>query len=275
MAGNELAIKQLRSKRWKYEDRCKWLVFLLVLQFLIWWIQNPDFIPGISQWVAGVQEFFNGLLWPHNEAELETGSYRVYIYHIWTWIEELPIYPMLEAVVPRIVPVWLVVTVIQIAVVNIKIKKLKAPQKAPKKPKEQKAGKTANQTTKAFSGPMVGGIDENHCKEANKRFKLLQDSCQDPFREDRGLWISNIAPGANGKTPPDKIYPWNDFGVITLKFKDNTFRFQLYNDGARLITQSGNWVKLEKGRPLAISHKNEAGQQILDMTVTWLGGITK
>lgn len=275
MSDNVLALKKLRDKRWKYEDRCKWLVALLVLQFLIWWIQNPGFIPGISQWVMEIQKFFDDLLWPHDLAELETGSYRVYIYHIWTWIEELPIYPMLEIVIPRILPVWLIITIIQIVVVKIRIKNLKKPPKEPKKAKEAKPDKASSKNTNMLSGPMVSGVNENHCKEANKRLKALQDSCVNPFREDRGLWVSNIAPGANGKAPYDKIYSWNDFGVITLKFKETTFRFELYNNGARLITHTGEWVNLKKGVPLAICHQNEAGQQILDMTVTWLGGIVK
>ncbi len=285
----EKIIKEQKGKLQRYAQRRKNLCFFLLLQLLIFWICNPEFIPGLSQWVAGIKDFFEELLWPRDMAELDTGTYRAYIYLFWIWLEDMAIYPLLSWAAPRIVPVWLMVTDFQSCIARARIHKASKPPKEkkqrqpkppkpPKQPKPPKARKESKGTI-LRGGPKVSGMYTFNSLNAEKRFEQLRESCQ-PLQEytgvlktDQGLWVSNLGRGADGKTLPDRIYPWDEHGKIEIRHKDNVLCFTLYADGPHLHVLGNDTVCLQKGVPLTITHNNEAGNEIVDMTITWLGGI--
>ena len=276
----EKIIKEQKGKLQRYQQRRKRLCFFLFIEFLIFWIWNPDFIPGLSQWVAEVKSFLEGLLWPRDMAELDAGTYRAYIYRFWTWLEDLESYPLLEWAVPRIVPVWLMVTDIQSCTARSRIRKANKPPKEKKQRqlKKPKAPKEPKETYISI-GPKVSGLYTINSLDAESRFEQLQERCR-PLQErsavlktDRGLWVSNQGRGVGGKILPDRICSWDEHGKIEIRHKDDVLRFELYAEGPRLCVLGNDSVCLEKGVPLTIAHNNEAGNEIVDMTITWLGGI--
>lgn len=269
MAEKETTVKQLQKQRQKYIDRIKWLAILLVCQAVIWWILiNPDLIPALSKWMTAIKRFLTGLVWPHDEMELATGSYRVYIYRFCQWLKDMPFYSLVAWIVPRIIPVWFLVNLVQIWVAKLRIKYA---QKPPKPAKQEKPRKLpAVQLTTAQK---VSGLYARNREEAEERARKLQESCEPLFVQDQGLWVGNRAPGDGGKAPSDQIYRWDSSGCIKIRSGTGEFEFQLINGMAYQLTKEKLYIPMRKGVPLVVYHKNEAGKEILDMTITWIGGI--
>ena len=267
-------VKRLEGKKKAYKKRIFILLALiLVCEGFILWVLNPNLFPATSEAAEIVGEFFVQLLWPHSPEELELGTYRAYIYYFCTGLTGLTFYPYLEMALPLFLPAWLALTIIQLVVVNIRIRWLQRPVKDTKR-REKKPRK--NTKPRAL---WKCGFDKKYSNAVNKRFEELQQRCRTAqidgadccVANDYGLWVGNRAAVAGGKHPPDMIYPW-DNNTIRIPCKNRTLCFHLTDKGVK-VENSGNGEEiLKKGVPLIILHENEVGEKIIDMTVTWLGG---
>lgn len=269
----EKSSQTLTQKLEKYKKRLVHLFIWLAVECVVLWIIHPDFIPGLSVVGHKLYRFIEGILIPRDMSELVDGTYRAYIYEFWTGVKSMDIYPLLEWVVPRIVPVWIIVSFILTWVTKYKIKH-------PKKPKKRKEEKMQNNKggNGIGIGPKVSAMHGINSENAVKRLRELQESCQPILRSDvcslavdRGIWVSNQAPGAAAKA--DKIYPWGANGTIDIPYKGKTLHVELHGDGAQLMGLDPEPIRLKKGVPLTVTHENEAHNEIMDMTITWLGGI--
>lgn len=279
MAERELVLQRLKKKRQIYLRRRGWLWALVIVECVLLLIFKSDRIPIVGPAISGIKTFIGELLWPNSMTDLGGGTYGAYLLLVGAWLEELPFYPVVKMVIPQIPPIWLMITYIQSWITNIRIRNLSKP------PKEQrtrpvKAEKKKKESTEfgVSVGPKVGGLSMVNKVDADRSLKRLQEACRkmreeagiDSWELDSGLWVSNRM--ERGKLLPDKIWSWGNGGVIDMDIQNDFLHFQLYNDGVRLSVDGGSTQTLKKGVPLVIRHRNEAGNEIVDMTVTWLGG---
>ena len=273
MVEKDNTVKQLQAKKAKYTTRNKRLIALLIFQFLIWWIVNPEFIPILSTWMTAIKQFFGDLLWPQNAAELLTNSYRVYIYRMCQWIQDLALYDFLAWAAPRVLPTLFIINLILIWVTSRRIKRANKPPKI-KKPRKKLQWKLPS--IQLPTGKKVCGLYSKDKDARMANLKKLQDSCTE-LRSEHVVWVGNNAKGAGGKAPQDKLYKLDTNKLVQIPLDGGEYRIGLMelNTGARVAffyVDGQPPIRMTPGVPILVSHKSESGNELRDMTITWIGG---
>ena len=197
---------ELEEKLEKYRKRRRVLLVWLVVEFLVWMIVNYEFFPIFRGIGSTICEFFDSILF-------------------WTGLKYMGIYPLLAWAVPRIVPIWTIVSCIQIWVTKHKINH-------PKQEKKMKTAKKKDKTSKkgVGLGPLVNAMHGINAAEAANQLKVTQVKCKPLLKSDecsvdvdQGLWV--CYPFSNTTAKKDTIYPWKKDGTIDIQHNGRPLHF--------------------------------------------------
>lgn len=255
MAKKHTEVTELLKKQRKYGKRTAVLFVLLLIGLLILWLLHTD-IPVLRDTITEGQAALKELFWPRSYEELNEGGYRSWIYNICTWVEDLFFYPLLELVVPLIVPVLFVYSLVRYGWASVELV-------------ANTPGWKLSNLLPAF-GPQVCGPSLFYRLRAKSRLKALRKKCADPFARDAGIWVTNLPASDGSKTTSNIIYEWKPNNTITIPIGAHVLHFTLQPDGAQIIGHDGTAIKLKPGIPMTVTHRLGT-REVIDLTLMWLG----